>query len=287
MTRSTQVVLSSLAAQAFSDAHAVHGELDLQPEEFESRLCLIIDKHLGADAPMAVRLSFFGMLRTTDLYLTIACAQPTEPAWKRFINAYQRYINDVARFVSPNSTVALELAENLLSDLFLPDGSGRSRIASFDGRQSLSTWLRVVISRRAINNGLLKWNSFQRSDRAIEVADKASLVRIEATLRSNRYQAILNQCLKLASESLTDRERLMLLMRYDEGLRLVEIAQALAIHPSGITRQFQHIHLKLQKKIVSVLAMKYHLGPEAIKECLIDVLENPAHSLLVFLRAAS
>jgi RNA polymerase sigma-70 factor len=286
MTRSSEVVLSSLAAQAFSDAHAVHGDLGLQPKGFESQLCLVIDKHLGPDAPVATQLSFFRMLRTTDLYLTIACAQPTESAWRRFISTYQKYINEIARFVSPTSDLARELAENLLSDLFLPDGSGRSRIASFDGRQSLATWLRVVISRQAINNSRLKWNGFERGDRAAEIADKASIVRIEAAIRSNRYEAILSQCLKLASESLTDRERLMLLMRYEDGLRLVEIARVLAVHPSGITRQFQHIHLKLQKKIVAVLAMEYHLGPEAIKECLVDVMENPAHSLLVFLKAS-
>jgi RNA polymerase sigma factor (sigma-70 family) len=286
MTIFREVVLSSLAAQAFSDAHAIHGELDLRPERFESQLCLIIEKHLGSDAPVTNQLNLFRTLRTTDLYLTMACAQPTESAWRRFMVAYQKYINDVARFVSPTSGGARELAEDLLSDLFLPDGSGRSRIASFDGQQSLATWLRVIISRRAINNGLLKWNSFQRGDRASEIADRASIVRIEAAIRSHRYEGMLNQCLKLASESLTDRERLMLLMRYDDGLRLVEIAKALAVHPSGITRQFQHIHLKLQEKIVAILATNYHLGPEAIKECLLDVIENPAHSLLVFLRAS-
>jgi RNA polymerase sigma factor (sigma-70 family) len=286
MTIFREAVLSSLAAQAFSDARAIHGELDLRPERFESQLCLVIQKHLGSEAPVTKQLDLFRTLRTADLYLTTACAQPTEPGWRRFIVAYQKYINDVARFVSPSSDAARELAEDLLSDLFLPDSSGRSRIASFDGQQSVATWLRVIISRRAINKGMLKRNSFQRSDRASEIADRASIARIEAAIRGNRYEGMLNQCLKLASESLTDRERLILLMRYDDGLRMVEIAKALGVHPSGITRQFQHIHLKLQKKIVSALSMTYHLGPEAIKECLIDVMENPSHSLLVFLKAS-
>lgn len=286
MTAAPEPTFSSLVAQAYRKGYAQHGEIDLKAERFENCLCLVMEKHPDSNGPAATAtwVDYFQTLRTTDLYLTVACAQPTELAWKRFITAYQRFINEVARFVSPSNDVARELAENLLSDLFLPDGSGRSRIASFDGRQSLATWLRVVISRRAINHGLLKWNGFERGDRPPDVADKASIGRIEAAIRSNRYEAILHECLKLASESLTDRERLMLLMRYDEGLRLVEIAKVLAVHPSGITRQFQHIHLKLQKKIVSFLAVKYHLGPEAIKECLLDVIENPAHSLLVFLR---
>jgi len=47
--------------------------------------------------------------------------------------------------------IAHDLADNILADLFLPDRSGNSRIVSYDGRSSLSTWLRVVISNRAIN----------------------------------------------------------------------------------------------------------------------------------------
>ena len=285
MSSVAAVTLSDLAAQAYSVAYAFHGDIDLQPEEFETQLRLVIKKHVGSNAPAAAQLSFGGTLRTTDLYLTIACAKPTESAWRRFTVAYQQYIDAVARSVSPTNSVARELAENLLADLFLPDSTGGSRIASFDGRQSLATWLRVVISRRAINHGL-KLNGFQRGDRTADVGDKASVDKIEAAARRGKYGAMLNESFKLASESLTDRERLMLLLRYDEGLRIVEIAALFSVHPSGITRQFQHLHLKLQKTIVSVLAVKYHLGPEAIRECLLDVMENPAHSLLVFLKAS-
>lgn len=286
MSSAPAATLSALAAQAYSVGYAHHGDIDLPPERFEIQLCLIIEKHLGSDAPVSAQVSFAGTLRTTDLYLTIACAQPTESAWRRFMVAYQRYINAVARCVSPTNSVARELAENLLADLFFPDSTGHSRIASFDGRQSLATWLRVVISRRAINNGLVKWNGVERFDRSADVADNASVDRIESAIRSNRYGAILSEAFEIASESLTDRERLMLLMRYDDGLRVVEIAKAFGIHPSGITRQLQQLHFKLQKRIVSILAVKYQLGPEAIKECLLNVVENPANSLLVFLKAS-
>jgi RNA polymerase sigma-70 factor len=286
MSSVATVTLSDLAAQAYLVAYAFHGDIELQPEEFETQLRLVIEKHLGSNAPDAAQLSFGVTLRTTDLYLTIACAKPTESAWRRFSVAYQQYIDAVARFVSPTNSVARELAENLLADLFLPDSTGGSRIASFDGRQSLATWIRVVISRRAINHGLLKLNGFERGDNLADVGDKASVDRIEAALRRGRYGPILNESFKQASESLSDHERLMLLLRYDEGLRIAEIAALFSVHPSGITRQFQQLHLKLQKTIVSVLAVKYHLGPEAIRECLLDVMENPANSLLVFLKAS-
>ena len=103
---------------------------------------MIIEKHLGSNATPAAALSFFSTLHTTDLYLTIACSQSGDRAWTRFVTAYQKYMDKVARFVSPTSDAARELASDVMADLFLHDRSGRSRIASFDGQQSLATWLR-------------------------------------------------------------------------------------------------------------------------------------------------
>ena len=287
MSSAPAMTLSSLAAQAYSDGYASHGDIDLQPERFENQLWVVIEKHLGSNAPADTTLSFFSTLHTTDLYLTVACSQSSDRAWARFVTAYQKYIDKVARFVSPTSDTALELASDVMADLFMPDRSGRSRTASFDGQQSLATWLRVLMSHRATNLRMLKWSTCECIERLSDVADVAAITRIEAALRASKYEAILEDCFKLASESLTDRERLILLLRYDERLRVFEIARALDVHPSGITRQLQNTHLKLQKKIISVLTMKYHLGPAVIKECLVDLLENPAHSLLVFLRASS
>jgi RNA polymerase sigma-70 factor len=286
MSIAPAMTLSSLAAQAYSDGYASHGDIDVPPQRFENQLNLVIEKHLGPNAPAAATLSFFSTLHTTDLYLTVACSQSSDRAWTRFATAYQEYIDKIARFVSPNRDAARELVSEVMADLFMPGRSGRSRIASFDGQQSLATWLRVVMSNRATNLRTLKWNTREPIERASDVADVAAITRIEAAVSASRYGAMLKDCFELASESLTVRERLILLLRYDDGLRVFEIARALDVHPSGITRQLQKTHLKLQKKIISVLTVKYHLGPEAIKECLADLLENPAHSLLVFLKAS-
>src|SRR6185503_3396397 len=117
--------------------------------------------------------------------------------------------------------------------------SGQSRIASFDGRQSLATWLRVIVSRRAINRKALKWNSFENLDRPTNLTDNASLAKIDAALRRGRYEAVAEDCFREACACLTARERLIVLLRYDEGLRLVEIAKCLALHRSMVIRNLQ------------------------------------------------
>lgn len=62
MSSAPALTLCSLAAQAYSDGYASHGEVDLQPERFENQVWAVIEKHLGSDAPAAAKLSFFSTL---------------------------------------------------------------------------------------------------------------------------------------------------------------------------------------------------------------------------------
>jgi len=283
MTSPNELTFCSLAAQAYSDAYAAHGDLSLLPTVFESALHLVIRKHLGLNCSLTTKLNLVRTLHTNDLYLAVACAEQTEEGWRRFDVTYHKYIRRVALSVSRTNDAGRELAENLFADLFIPDRSGHSRIASFDGQQSLATWLGVVIRRRALNQSLLKWNRIECIDRLANLVDDAALSKVEDAITRNRHEVIVRDCFKLTIESLNDRERLMLFLRYQEGLRVLEVAEVLGVHPSGVTRQINHICLKLQKRITSLLVLKYHLGPASIRECVHDILENPAHSILVFL----
>lgn len=276
-----------LFAQAYSDAFAIHGDIGLPLAAFESRLQTVIEKRLGSNPSTAVTLAFLRALHRSDLYLAAGCSQPSDRAWRRFGATYQKYISDIARSVTSTPDAGRELAADVLSNLFLHDLSGKSRIASFDGQQSLATWLLAIISHRATNEALRKWNTFERIDRLYDLTDGASLKRVEADLRANRYRATIGDCFKLASESLTAHERLVLLLRFDEGLGITEIARQLDLHASGVTRQLQHSCQKLRKRIISLLANKHRLGPAAIRECMADILENPEHSIIVLIREAA
>src|SRR5262249_12732431 len=129
-------------------------------------------------------------LHCDDLYLAFACAKHSPQAWDRFTKSYRRYIHNLAAFVSPVKSVAYELAENILADLFLPDRSGRSRIASYDGRSSLATWLRVLICNSAINERARKFNNMAQLDDLRERADEEAVRSVEMALRSSRYRSL-------------------------------------------------------------------------------------------------
>jgi RNA polymerase sigma-70 factor len=285
MASPPELTRSCLLARVYHDGFAVHGDIDLQPKHFAERLGVLIEVHLGSEASTASALDFLATLYTDDLYLSVACAQTSNAAWQRFLTLYENRIRDFARFASLNRNAALDLADSVIADLFLPDASGKSRIASYDGRWLLITWLHAVVNHQAINQHNLKRNGLERMDSIPDVSDSGAVRRINASLIANRYEAAINDSFETASASLTEHERSMLLLRYDEALQVREIASLLAVHPSTVTRQIQQIQTKLQKRVIRVLALKHKFGPAVIKECLIDILENPSHSLLTVLKA--
>jgi RNA polymerase sigma-70 factor len=270
--------------QAYSAGYAYHKDLQLDVGKFIVHLLSVVEKYLGPNAAAPAIVNFINNLHTNDLYLAVSCAQHVEAAWDRFYKSYQKYVNDLALSVSQTSDTARELAVNVLEDLFLTDRSGRSRIASYEGRSSLAAWLHVIVSHRAINDRELKHNRLEPLEYICEIADTASLRDIEAVVRASRYEGMIKNSLKCACSRLDFRERLVLLFRYDQELQVSQIARLLGVSPSTISRQLERSLKKLRECVKSTLASKYRLEQEAIEECFLELRENPSHSIITFIK---
>jgi RNA polymerase sigma-70 factor len=285
MTSPLNVSLNILAGQAYLAGVGCHGDLGLEPERYAGRLLSVAKKRLGASISLGSALALINGLHTSDLYLTVACAKPTDAAWERFDHLYQAFISRVARAVCFTPDAARAVSDSILGRLFLPDASGRSRIASYEGRCSLAAWVSAVINNNAIN-AHRRCKDLESLESLPDIADHAVLGKIEAVARAHRYESFVRDSFIGASESLSEHERFVLSLRYEDGLRCVEIAGILGVHPSTITRQLPQICEKLKGKTVSILASKHRLNSTAIEECLDDIRENSSYSMLASLKVA-
>jgi RNA polymerase sigma-70 factor len=296
---SLQSELDPLISTAYSDGRVRFGDLGLDLPIYTQRIYAIVRKHLGASPLEKAALDFARNLHGPDLYLATACAQHSlgtngngagdaSMAWKTLEKTYKGFICDLVRFFYSTSFAAQDLADSILAELFLPDRSGASRIASYDGRSSLSTWLRVVVCNRAINARRCS-SSVKNTEIHAEIPDEPALQHIELTLRAKRYSTVLGDALELACKRLSPRERLILLWRYEDGLQLGQIAKLLGIHQSNVTRQLERMQGKLHDEVVAILSGKHGLSRLAIKECIEDIVENPCHgiSVLDFIKTRS
>ena len=230
-------------------------------------------------------MRFLETLRSRDLYLSCACGLPNDKAWRRFERDYRAYICEIANQVTRNCSAADDLACGVLADLFFPDRSGHSRIASFDGQCSLATWLRVVIANKATNERGQRWNTVECFDSVPDVIDEASDQQPDLRVRAGRYEPIIAGAFRDASGSLSQSDRVLLLLRYDQGIQGSDIARMNGVHPSTITRRLRQLHKQLRNEIVSILAHKHRLNHDAIEECISDI--SPAIGLLRHLLGSS
>ena len=264
--------------RAYQEGRATH-DLSLNQEYFESHVNWVVRKNLGSDAPSSDIAAFIMGLHANDLYLALACAQKADKAWDRFNALYRKYINDLANFATLTNNAA-DLADSVLADLFLPDHSGQSRIASYQGRSSLATWLRAIICHRAVNERERLCNNAEDLEAVLEIADDTALSKMEALLRSSRYGSVIRESLRCSCQVLSERERLLLLLRYDDGLQLGQIARLFGVHQSTITRQIDAACKKLREAVIANLLTEHKLDRAAIDECKADILENPCYSIL-------
>jgi RNA polymerase sigma-70 factor (ECF subfamily) len=275
--------LMALLKLAYEQAYAFHGDLELNRESFINHLFAMIEKHHRTTSAEAVPVSLLKRLHTDDLYLTLACSLHNEGAWERLDYLYRDQINKLAHVVCRKRDLADELARSTLTHLFLADPAGHRRIASYQGLCSFIHWLAVVIHNRAIEEQNSFAHRFDQVDFTTEIEDASGLVKIERSLRNERYKIMVNQALRKACQALSDSERWFLTLKYEEGVRVKKIAEMAQLTSPTVTYHIQRAQAKLGKEICSVLKKDYHLNELALRECLEDVFENPAYSLLNFL----
>jgi RNA polymerase sigma-70 factor len=275
--------LQQIITRSYESGRSFHGHLALDVERYIPHLFLLIRKHFGVVEEAPELVDFLQALHTNDLYLTLACAQGSDAAWRRFQTIYQHHIYETALFLCPHRTQADELANSLMGHLFIKDASGRPRIASYDGRVALTAWLWAVIGHKALDERQLKHHHFKRLDLLADRPDCASQWNAESRLRTTRHaQKILVAC-KSAVASLSAQERSFLLLHYQEELSSREIAQLFEMSKTNVNYHLKQARQKLGQEILSILRNQYSLSEAALEDCREELLENSAYSLLTLI----
>src|SRR5579872_1212814 len=263
----------AIVSDSFAAGHNYYGDIGITQNVFGDYIWEIVCKHLTDSAAESSLMDFARRLYLRDLYLACGCVDKQERAWAAFDARYRRFIADLVRFCYRHGTDNEEIADSVLVSLFLNDRSGRQRIASYDGRSSIATWLRVIVTNRAINDRNEK--RLSTDEEVGDVPDSRALTDVELSLRAHRYSRILSEALEEALREICDKERLMLLWRYEQNLPLGEIARLIGIHQSNVTRQLLRVQTKIRCSVIRALSSHFQMTAPAIEECLNDVVENP------------
>ncbi len=282
--------LQSWIEEAYSRGFAEHGDLNVTRECFAARVDAIISKRYRRSRDQDALTKFVAKLHLEDLYLATGCGQNNETSWERLKALYTNHISNVAHAFCSTHQEARDVKDEIITHLFFPDSQGRSRIATYDGLSSLRTWLGKIIKNRATYHHQLKWNEAVPLDSLRDTPSAAAADQLEAALLNARYGEALVDSFKVAANGLTDRERLVLLQLFEDGIPAGKVAKMFGVHQSQITRDARRAELKFRAIALNHLRTHHSLAQDALSECIAAIFRQPqtiAIALLDTIRPAA
>jgi RNA polymerase sigma-70 factor len=275
--------LGECVERAYEEAREHHGPLGLTLNSYHDYVVGIINRHIAPSDHGENGVSLLNRLHTKDLYVAAGCASGSETAWTYFQRVYERIIRELSHSICRNADLVDETVDRVMADLFFLDRSGRRRIGTFDGRSSLAAWLRVVVGRQAVKELKRGKKRPESLEGLPEVPDESWRERVEASLADSELGSITSEALGSASKMLTHDQRAILLFRFEQGLKVTEIARIYRLDASVISRQIHAATHRIRTNFVAALVSQNRTAAE-IKGCLADAVENPRHSLLDILK---
>ena len=267
---------AALVARLHVRAHAARW--DVSVERFGVALARAVAKHASARRTADAVERLTESLHLEDLALAVACAEGHEAAWNAFITGYQPELNRAAVAIA-GGPHGQDLADALIADLFGLDAKGTGRRSLFDyfhGRSKLSTWLRALLSRRHIDalRAGRRTTSLDAVERPDELFDARALTPAPPDPDRGRLAAALQQALDAALSGLEPQDRLRLAYYHVDEMTLAQIGRQLGEHEATVSRKLTRIRQTLRERIDAALRDELRLGPEEIRACYRQALED-------------
>jgi RNA polymerase sigma-70 factor (ECF subfamily) len=238
----------------------------ISAEQFASILEAIQRKY-APNASTDERADFCAALRLEELALARACAAGDERAWEDFISRYRQKLHGMALHITRDGAHAAELADSLFADLYgvgARNGARNSKLVFYTGRGSLEGWLRTVMAQEFVNRYRKQKRAVSLEEQTEEGAQFVAKEPEPACTFDQRLETATDQALA----ELSSEDRYTLASYYLDGRTLAEIARALGLHESSVSRRLDRLSTGLRKRILAGLreqGMSHAQATEALE----------------------
>src|SRR6266566_899639 len=209
-------------------------------------------------------------LRVDDLVLARSCAAGNERAWEVFMTRFREKLYEVARQITREDSAGRELADSVYTELFgmkTRDGERVSKLSSYSGRGSLEGWLRTVLAQEYVNTYRKQRKLVSLDEESEEGAQFAALVTDSPVPADSRLESAVDEALR----ALSPEDRFVLASYFLDQRTMAQIAKALSVHESTISRKVEKLTKIIRKQILKNLAGKGMSRRQAEEELGADV----------------
>jgi RNA polymerase sigma-70 factor (ECF subfamily) len=255
--------VESLMVELYRKSKAI--EFGVEPKQFVAILEQVSSKCLPA-AAQKQKEDFCGRLFVEDLVLTRMCAAGNERAWEVFMLRFREKLYDVARQITREDSAGRELADSVYADLYgtrSRDNARISKLNSYSGRGSLEGWLRTVLAQEYVNRYRRQRRLVSLDEESEEGTQYAASKPEPVTPLDARLECATDNALR----SLSVEDRFVLASYFLDQRTLAQIARALSVHESTISRKVEKLTKGLRKQILKNL-MKEGMSRRQAEEAL-------------------
>ena len=166
---------------------------------------------------------------------------------------FREKLYEVARQITRDDSAGRELADSVYTDLFgtkTRDGQRISKLSSYSGRGSLEGWLRTVLAQEYVNTYRKQRRLVSLDEESEEGMQFAAAVRDLQVPTDSRLESATDEALR----TLSAEDRFVLASYFLDQRTLAQIAKALSVHESTISRKVERLTKVIRKQILKNLA---------------------------------
>lgn len=198
-------------------------------------------------------------LALDDLYLATACARGEEAAWNECLERHGSFVHGFARRFL-REPAAGDVADQVIADLW-----ERRKLERYEGRSTLRTWLGAIVAHAALNalKAGRRTSSLDGEERQV-AGDPRAVSGVPRPTADGGL--LLSGLVREALESLPDEDKLLVLLYYEQGLTLDEMAVALHASKATLSRKLKATRETLRRSIDALARQRVGSSAESVRE---------------------
>lgn len=180
------------------------------------------------------------MVAEADRELVQACQRGEREAFRALFEHYRNKVYSIALRFSGDPASAMDIAQDTFLKLF-------STIREFRGDSSFDTWIYRLVVNSCMDHRRRMWRIAPLADHFQQtLRDPGD--SLKDLLRSERGEQV-----RAAVERLTPDLRIVIVLRYTEGLSYEQIAAALGCSEGTVASRLNRAHKRLEQRLSRVL----------------------------------
>jgi RNA polymerase sigma-70 factor (ECF subfamily) len=180
------------------------------------------------------------VLEGSNRELVAGCQRGEREAFRALFETYKDQVYSIALRFSGDPATAMDIAQDTFVKLF-------SRIGDFRGDSSFETWMYRMVVNSCLDHRRRSWRLLPLID---EVAGR---LRESRDCLAELMRSEMGERVQTAVERLSPDLRMVVVLRYTEGLAYEEIAEVLGCSAGTVASRLNRAHKALERRLAHLV----------------------------------